>query len=91
MVVMLLCERVGFIVWTRDLKNAKPFEKYGNVHYFSRKMQYVVLYVNASEEEQLKAQLEKLPYVKSVERSLRGEIIAEIGKSLPDKSRSTSL
>jgi len=88
---MQFCERTGLIIWTRDLKSAKSFEKYGNVHYFSRKMQYAVVYVNASEAEGIIAQLQKLPYVKGVERSLRSEIPTEFSRTLADKTRSYSL
>jgi len=88
---MLFSERIGFIIWTRDLKTAKSLEKYGNVHYFSRKMQYAVLYVDGSEEGHTKNLLEKLPFVRSVERSLRGEIPTEFTNSLADKTREYSL
>jgi len=77
---MLFPKRTGLIIWTKDLKPARTFEKYGNVHYISKKMRYVVLYVDAAEADRIIAQLEKLPYVKSVERSLRGEIPTEINK-----------
>lgn len=88
---MIFAERAGLIIWTRDLKSTKAFEKYGNVHYFSRKMQYVVLYVNAAEVDQIAAQLEKLPFVKRIERSLRGEIPTEFSKTMDDKTRTYSI
>lgn len=88
---MIFAERIGLIVWTRDLKHARSFEKYGNVHYFSRKMQYVVLYVNASEEQQIRTQLEKMHSVLRVERSLRGEIPTEFSNSFADKTRTYSI
>jgi uncharacterized protein YlbG (UPF0298 family) len=88
---MQFCERTGLIIWTRDLKSAKAFEKYGNVHYFSRKMQYAVLYVNASDAEDIVVQLQKLPYVKNVEKSLRSEIPTEFSGTLADKTRTYSL
>lgn len=83
---MLFPKRTGLIIWTKDLKPARTFEKYGNVHYISKKMRYVVLYVDAAEADRIIAQLEKLPYVKSVERSLRGEIPTEFNSSTSSSS-----
>lgn len=88
---MQFSERTGLIVWTRELRSTKAFEKVGNVHYVSRKMKYVVLYVNAAEAEEIIAQLQKLPFVKSVERSLRGEIPTEYTGTLADKTRTYSV
>lgn len=84
---MLFSERAGLIIWTHHLKSTKAFERYGNVHYMSRKMQYVVLYVDAAEADEISAQLRKMPNVRKVERSLRGEIPTEFSNTLSDKSQ----
>ncbi len=88
---MQFVERTGLIVWTKELRSTRAFEKYGNVHYASRKMQYVVLYVDATEAERITQQLLKLPFVKSVERSLRSEIPTEFSRTLDDKTRPYSI
>lgn len=62
-------ERIGLIVWVRSLKQVRGLRKFGNIHYVSKKMKYVVVYCNQSEREQVENRIESLPYVKSVERS----------------------
>lgn len=88
---MQIVERTGLIVWTKDLRSTRAFEKYGNVHYVSRRMQYVVLYVDAWEAERIMEQLRKLPFVRDVERSLRGEIPTEFSRTFDDKTRPYSI
>jgi len=83
----MIPERTGLIIWINDLKQARQFEKYGNVHYVSKKMHYVVLYIPSEREEELTRQLSRLPYVRKVERSFRDEIPTEYNSNIPDKTR----
>ncbi|CAM2821674.1 YlbG family protein [Paenibacillus sediminis] len=77
-------ERTGFIIWVSDLKAAKNLEKYGTVHYISRRMHYVVMYVNADRAEDTMRNVRKLSYVRKIERSYRNEIKTEYSKNNPD-------
>lgn len=70
----MITERTGLIIWVTDLKAAKNLERFGSVHYMSKKMHYVVLYIHASRYDETVRQLQKLAYVRKVERSYRGEI-----------------
>lgn len=79
--------RSGIIIWVNDLKATKNFERYGTVHYVSKRMHYVVLYVNTERLEDTFKHLQKLPYVKKVERSYRNEIKTEYSSDIPDKTR----
>jgi uncharacterized protein YlbG (UPF0298 family) len=83
----MFAERVGYIVWFSDLKAAKGLEKYGSLHYLSRKMHYAVLYMNADSAEEAVMNLQRLPYVRKIERSYRGEIKTEYEKNVPDQTR----
>jgi uncharacterized protein YlbG (UPF0298 family) len=83
----MFTERSGIIIWVNDIKAAKNLEKYGNVHYISKKMHYVVMYVHANRLEETMRNLTKLPYVKKVERSYRNEIKTEYSSNMPDKTR----
>ena len=80
-------ERTGVIVWLNDVKQAKGLEKYGNVHYISKKMRYAVIYIDADRYDDTAKNLTRLPYVKQVERSLRGEIRTEYNSNVQDKTR----
>ncbi|EGL18962.1 YlbG family protein [Paenibacillus chitinolyticus] len=83
----MITERTGLIIWVTDLKAAKNLERFGSVHYMSKKMHYVVLYIHASRYDETVRQLQKLAYVRKVERSYRGEIKTEYESHGPDKSK----
>lgn len=81
-------ERTGLIVWLKDDRQAKGLEKYGTVHYVSRRMKYAVVYINAEQYEPIVKNLSRLPYVKKVERSLRNEIPTEYDTQRSEKTLS---
>ncbi|WP_442603884.1 YlbG family protein [Paenibacillus sp. KN14-4R] len=83
----MFTERSGLIIWVNDLKYSKNFERYGIVHYVSKRMNYVVLYVHTERLEDVQRNLQRLPYVKKVEKSYRGEIKTEYESDIPDKTR----
>lgn len=83
----MFTERAGLIVWVSDLRPAKNLDKFGTVHYMSKKMQYVVLYTHAERMEETVRSIQKLPYVKKVERSYRNEIKTEYNSNMPDRTR----
>lgn len=83
----MIVERTGLIVWVSDLKAARNLEKYGSVHYMSRKMHYVAMYVNADRAEDTIRNIQRLGFVKKVERSYRNEIPTEYDGDSTDKTR----
>lgn len=87
----MLPDRTGYIVWVSDLKAARSLERFGTVHYMSRKMHYVVMYMNTERSEESVRQMGKLPYVRKIERSYRNEIKTEYSKDSEDKTRFYSL
>lgn len=87
----MLPERTGFIVWVTDLKAARSLDRFGSVHYMSRKMHYVVLYMNADRAEEAAKQISKLNFVRKLERSYRNEIKTEYSKNTEDKTRAYSI
>jgi uncharacterized protein YlbG (UPF0298 family) len=82
----MITERSGIIVWLNDVKPAKNLDRYGTIHYISKKMHYVAMYVHADRLEETIRNVQKLPYVKKVERSYRTEIKTEYSSNIPDKS-----
>ncbi|WP_422660479.1 YlbG family protein [Paenibacillus sp. EC2-1] len=83
----MLAERTGYIIWVSDVKAARNLEKYGSVHYISRRMQYVVMYVNAERAEETVKNIRRLSYVRKIERSYRNEIKTEYSSNGPDKTK----
>ncbi|MEF2247883.1 MULTISPECIES: YlbG family protein [unclassified Paenibacillus] len=87
----MLPERTGYIIWVSDLKAAKSLERFGSVHYMSKKLHYVVIYMNADRAEEALKQLGKLPYVRKIERSYRNELKTEYTKDTEEKSKFYSM
>ncbi|MNW30863.1 hypothetical protein D3C74_77640 [compost metagenome] len=73
----MFAERTGYIIWVSDIKAARNLEKYGNVHFISKRMHYVVIYMNADLAEDTVKNIRRLSYVRKVERSFRNEIRTE--------------
>ncbi|PYI54387.1 YlbG family protein [Paenibacillus flagellatus] len=80
-------QRTGLIIWVTDVKQTKHLEKLGTVHYVSKRMHYVVLYVNADKADETAKAAQKYPFVKKVERSYRNEIRTEYNSNVPDKAK----
>lgn len=80
-------QRKGLIVWVNDVKAARALEKYGSLHYVSKKMKYAVLYIDSEQEEAITAQLRKHHFVKKIEPSYRNEIKTEYNSNVLDKTR----
>ncbi|MGZ9587011.1 YlbG family protein [Paenibacillus marinisediminis] len=80
-------ERTGYIIWISDVKAARNLEKYGALHYISRRMQYAVLYVNADKAEETMKNVKRLSYVKKIERSYRNELKTEYSGQFEEKTR----
>ncbi|WP_367294810.1 YlbG family protein [Levilactobacillus yonginensis] len=66
--------RQSLIVYTYSLKQTRQLKRYGTVMYVSKKMRYVVLYVDQKDVTSLTEQLNKLRFVKRVVASARPEI-----------------
>ncbi|OEF98898.1 hypothetical protein BHF71_02935 [Vulcanibacillus modesticaldus] len=73
-------KRAGLIVWVNDTRLAKNLERFGNLLYISKRLRYAVLYVNESEVKNKITNIEKLHYVRRVERSLRTELMTDFTK-----------
>ncbi len=80
-------ERQGLIVYVNQLKHAKGLRKFGNVHYISRKLKYVVLYCNRDEINGTINKIQRLPFVKDVVPSYRPFLKTEFENAKPDKAK----
>jgi uncharacterized protein YlbG (UPF0298 family) len=47
----------ALIVWLHSLKQAKMLRKFGNVHYVSKRLKYVVVYCNMEDAERIIAKI----------------------------------
>ncbi len=79
-------QRLGIVVYLRDIKSARNLERFGSVHYISKRLHYVSMYIDEDKAEQSMLKISKLPYVKSIEKSFRKEIPVEYTSKF-DKSK----
>lgn len=77
-------ERQPLIVWLYSLKYFNKLKNYGLIHYVSKKMKYVIMYVDQDQVETCKRDLEELHFVRSVEKSPKKEIPLDFSQVLPD-------
>lgn len=67
-------KRRGIIVWVYSFKQLKNLKRFGLVHYISRRMKYVLLYVNEEDVEETLEKIEKLHFVRNVDVSYRPDV-----------------
>lgn len=80
-------ERMGLIVWMRSLKQVRSLRKFGNIHYVSNRMKYLVLYCDAETCEATMNKLQSLPYVTSVQKSQRPFLKTEFQDPILDEAK----
>lgn len=73
----MIGQRQGIIVYIQSLKQVKLLRKFGNIHYVSKKLKYVVVYVDMDDVEGIVARLKKLNYVKNIDVSYRPYVKTE--------------
>lgn len=83
----MLGQRQGIIVWLYTLKQAKMLRKFGNIHYVSKRLKYVVLYCDLVEVEGIMEKLNSYSFVKKVEPSYKPFLKVEFENKKPDKAK----
>ncbi|KAB2337393.1 YlbG family protein [Cytobacillus depressus] len=83
----MLGQRQGIIVWLYSLKQVKMLRKFGNVHYISKKLKYVVIYCDLVDTEEIMAKISAFSFVKQVEPSYKPFLKMEFENSKPDKAK----
>lgn len=67
----MFVKRQGLIVWFQNRRNLRQIRRYGRIIYVSRKMRFVVLYVNKDDIEDVENKLNEFRFVKKIERSYK--------------------
>ncbi|WP_027107328.1 YlbG family protein [Ligilactobacillus ceti] len=75
-------ERQGLVVYVYHLRQSKQLRKYGDIHYVSRKMKYVILYLNQEDFPETMEKINKLRFVRKVEKSKRNELVTNFDQTL---------
>lgn len=83
----MLGQRQGIIIWLYSLKQAKMLRKFGNVHFVSKRLKYVVLYCDLEDVETIMGKIRNYSFVKKVEPSFKPFLKTEYENSIPDKAK----
>ncbi|WP_042349053.1 YlbG family protein [Bacillus massiliigorillae] len=83
----MLGARQGIIVYLHTLKQVKMLRRFGNIHYVSKKMKYVVLYTNMDDVAATVEKLNSYSFVKKVEESYKPFLKTNFENSKPDKAK----
>ncbi|AEB63196.1 hypothetical protein BUN12_0769 [Bacillus amyloliquefaciens] len=83
---MMESKRQGIIVYLHSLKHSKMLRKFGNVHYVSKRLKYVVLYCDMELIEKTMEKISSYSYVKKVEPSYKPFLKLEFESKL-DKAK----
>ena len=73
----MFVQRQGIIIYLQSLKQSKILRKFGNIHYVSKRLKYVVLYCNMDDVDRTVERLKKFHFVKKIELSLKPFIKTE--------------
>ncbi len=80
-------KRIGVAVWIKNARVAKHLRRYGTIHFVSKRLNYVSMYVGAVELEETVRQMERLPFVTKIELSHKHEIPTTYNNAKPDKAK----
>lgn len=79
-------KRQGIVIYLQSVKFVKMIRKFGNVHYVSKRMKYVVMYIDGDQCEDIIAKLSKMNFVKKVDLSYKAEL-KTVFESKNDKAK----
>jgi uncharacterized protein YlbG (UPF0298 family) len=62
------------VVWVYSLKQLKNLRRFGDIYYISNRMKYVLIYMNEENVEEAMKKIEKLHFVRRVDKSYRPDV-----------------
>ena len=80
-------KRQGIIVYLHSLKQVKMLRRFGNIHYVSKKLKYVVIYIDMEDLDHTITKLNAFSFVKKVEPSYKPFLKMEFENARPDKAK----
>jgi uncharacterized protein YlbG (UPF0298 family) len=86
-VLFMIGARQGIIAYLHTLKQVKMLRRFGNIHYVSKKLKYVVIYTNMEDVETTVEKLRSFSFVKRVDVSYKPFLKTEYENSRPDKAK----
>lgn len=79
-------KRRSLMVFVYSLKQLKTLKRYGLVHYVSRRMKYVVIYLDEEQFEEMEEKIRHLHFVRKVMPSYRPDIEMNFAEKIGTKA-----
>ncbi len=79
--------RETLIIWLYSQKYMNQLKPYGLIHYVSKKMNYVIMYVDKEQADEKIELLENLHFVRSIERSPKRELSMNFEEPLDERRK----
>ncbi|GGC82913.1 YlbG family protein [Enterococcus wangshanyuanii] len=79
-------KRRCLVVWVYSLKQLRTLKRFGLIHYVSRRMKYVVIYMNEEDIEASEVKINGLHFVRKVERSYRPDVEMNFAEKIGTKA-----
>ncbi len=79
-------KRRGLVVWVYSLRQLKNLRRFGFVHYVSRRMKYVLMYVDEEAVEESLQKINRLHFVRHVDISYRPDIEMNFAEKIGTKA-----
>ncbi|WYJ88857.1 hypothetical protein A5888_000576 [Enterococcus sp. 9E7_DIV0242] len=83
---LIIQKRRSIVVWVYSLKQLKTLKRHGFIQYVSRRMKYVVLYMNEENIETAEEKINSLHFVRKVERSYRPDVEMNFAEKIGTKA-----
>ncbi len=80
-------KRQGIAVWITSLKFAKQLRRFGNIHYISKKMKYVILYCKQEDVPEIVEKLRSFHFVRDVQPSMWPFLRTDFEQTKSDKEK----
>ncbi len=79
-------KRRALVVWVYNLKNLKILRQFGFIQYVSRRLKYVVIYMDEDEIEANEKKIQKLHFVRMIQHSYRPDIEMNFAEKIGTKA-----
>lgn len=83
-------ERISLSVWLYSLKQVRQLRRYGMIYHISKRMKYVVLYLDEAQLESTVKALNELRFVRKVDVSPRKQLDLNLGLKLDREALAAS-
>lgn len=61
--------RRGLVIWVYSLKNFNKLKNFGEIHYVSQRMNYIMMYVDEHQIDETIQKIERLHFVRKIDKS----------------------